>query len=70
MYQVCSKSFLFLYMQVPDDEEYNAIAFEGLISNPDVVHHILVFGCDFEVENFVSMPIKVLESVKNHAKYK
>ncbi|XP_063410638.1 dopamine beta-hydroxylase-like [Mytilus trossulus] len=38
--------------KVPDDQDYNAIAFEGLIANPGVVHHVLVFGCDFDVDIF------------------
>ena len=43
-----------LSFQVPDNETYHAVSFEPLIGNKDAVHHILVFGCDFQMESYVS----------------
>ncbi|XP_046375743.2 dopamine beta-hydroxylase-like isoform X2 [Haliotis rufescens] len=31
--------------KVPDEETYHAVAFEPLIDNRDVMHHLLLFGC-------------------------
>ncbi|XP_055997218.1 DBH-like monooxygenase protein 1 isoform X2 [Ostrea edulis] len=32
--------------QVPHTERYEAVAFEPIIGNRDVVHHMLLFGCE------------------------
>ncbi|XP_041355564.1 dopamine beta-hydroxylase-like [Gigantopelta aegis] len=32
--------------QVPDDNVYHAVAFEPVIDNSDVMHHMLLFGCE------------------------
>lgn len=42
---VCQK------IKVPDADTFHAIAFEPLISNHDVMHHMLLFGCDFDVQD-------------------
>lgn len=31
--------------ELPSDGEYHVIANEGLIDNPDLTHHVLVFAC-------------------------
>ncbi|XP_046579744.1 DBH-like monooxygenase protein 1 [Haliotis rubra] len=35
--------------KVPDEETYHAVAFEPLIDNHDVMHHLLLFGCQHEI---------------------
>ncbi|XP_060069273.1 dopamine beta-hydroxylase-like [Ylistrum balloti] len=42
---VCQK------FKVPDTDTFHAVAFEPLISNRHVMHHMLLFGCDFDVED-------------------
>ncbi|OWF56201.1 Dopamine beta-hydroxylase [Mizuhopecten yessoensis] len=42
---VCQK------FKVPDTDTFHAVAFEPLISNHHVVHHMLLFGCDFDVQD-------------------
>ena len=31
--------------ELPNDDEYHMIAYEPIIANKNVMHHILVFGC-------------------------
>ena len=38
-------------MQIPDDEVYDIIAGRPLIDNKNIVHHILVMGCEGELSD-------------------
>lgn len=49
-YYVCQQ------FKVPDNETYHAVSFEPLIGNKDAVHHILVFGCDFQMNSYSPHP--------------
>ncbi|XP_033730292.1 dopamine beta-hydroxylase-like isoform X1 [Pecten maximus] len=42
---VCQK------FKVPDTDTFHAVAFEPLISNLDVMHHMLLFGCAYDVQD-------------------
>ena len=33
------------FFQVPNDIEYHAIAFEPIVDNPNVLHHMMLYGC-------------------------
>ena len=37
---------LFCLLQLPADQQYHAIGYEPIIDNVDVMHHMLMFGCD------------------------
>lgn len=43
-YYVCQQ------FQVADDKPYHVIKFEPVINNTDVIHHMLLFGCNFELD--------------------
>jgi dopamine beta-monooxygenase len=32
---------------LPADDDYHLVATTPLINNTDIVHHIILFGCDF-----------------------
>ena len=38
---------LYLFeLQLPADQPYHAIGFEPIIDNVNIMHHMLMFGCD------------------------
>ncbi|XP_060562497.1 dopamine beta-hydroxylase-like [Ruditapes philippinarum] len=43
-YYVCQQ------FEVKDDIPYHVTRFEPIINNTDIIHHMLVFGCDFEMD--------------------
>lgn len=43
--------YLCQIFKVPDDETYHAVAFEPLIGENNIVHHMLLFACDFEPDS-------------------
>ncbi|KAK3599580.1 hypothetical protein CHS0354_035818 [Potamilus streckersoni] len=66
---VCSEQktigrhFALRYAQlVPDDTKYHAIAFEPIIYNKDLVHHIILFGCSFHIEDLKPHPCGKLDN--------
>jgi len=43
------------YFDLPQDKDYHIMAYEGLIDNRNVVHHMIMFGCPDEFKDFVGM---------------
>ena len=39
-------SYFCFNFQLPDDQEYHLIATEPIIDNPNVMHHMVLLGCD------------------------
>ncbi|KAL3861999.1 hypothetical protein ACJMK2_008005 [Sinanodonta woodiana] len=48
--------------QVPDDTEYHAIAFEPIVYNKGLVHHMILFGCSFHIEDLKPHPCGRLDN--------
>ncbi|XP_060578464.1 dopamine beta-hydroxylase-like, partial [Ruditapes philippinarum] len=44
-YYVCQQ------FEVKDDKPYHVIRFEPIINNTEIIHHMLVFGCEFEMDD-------------------
>ena len=36
----------FFELQLPADQPYHAIGFRPIIDNVNIMHHMLMFGCD------------------------
>ncbi|XP_045163897.2 DBH-like monooxygenase protein 2 homolog [Mercenaria mercenaria] len=43
-YYVCQQ------FEVKDDKPYHVTRFEPIINNTEIIHHMLVFGCEFEMD--------------------
>ena len=39
-------TYMCMTFELPNDDEYHMIAYEPIIANENVMHHIVVFGCE------------------------